>query len=108
MAVLAMPETLALALSADMQTMDMQPFRIMAISTGLLTVTHPRMVTTGAPDTAIGTAIVTAATTVAITATVTMIIMVVITDHQGAKNRADQRRPFLLKYCKTTQFFKVC
>jgi len=104
MAVLAMPETLASASPADMQTMDMQPFHIMAISTGLLTVTHPRMVITGAPDTAIGTA----ATTVTITATITMIIVVVITDHQSAKNRADQRRPFLLKYCKTTQLFKVC
>jgi hypothetical protein len=87
-----------------MQTLAMPAYRITVISMGLLTVTHNRMVIIGARGTVIGTA----ATTVTITATITMIIVVVITDHQGAKNRADQRRPFLLKYCKTTQFFKVC
>jgi hypothetical protein len=86
---------------------DMQVSRIMGITTGRLTVTDPRMVIIVAPDMAIGTAIGAAATTVTIIAAITMIIVIAVTDHQGARNRAVQHRPFLLKYCKITKIFEV-
>jgi len=65
------------------------------------------MVITVAPDMAIGTAIGMAANTVTIIRANTMIIVIAVTGRQCARNREDLRRPFLLKYCKTTKIFAV-
>jgi hypothetical protein len=107
MAVLAMPETLALALPADMQTMDLQLFRITVMPIGPHTATCPRMAMPGAINAVTGMVPITMIIVGAIN---TMIIVVVTTENPGAKNRADSDHPFLLEYCMarkifTTKFF---